>query len=193
MLGVSMLQAGATTVCTIIFMGVSIGSILAFGKRVPSDILKAFSTEALEKIITRKLGFIIGLAVRLGFFLSILANFPMQMLPYRESLGRIMMGHDFSQRLTRIVTVVSMLLFYVVAMLSPNIYLPLQLVGATAGAVIAFFFPALIALKCARDRRLAWSFAHKLHWQLGAYLLLVLGVVQQITGIAAVLLKTKGG
>jgi hypothetical protein len=40
-------------------------------------------------------------------------------------------------------------LFFSVAMVSGSIWVPIQFVGATAGALIAFIFPALVALKAA--------------------------------------------
>jgi hypothetical protein len=141
----------------------------------------------------------LGLAVRVAFFLSILANFPLQMLPYRESFGRLLL-----RRKTRLVpsdpayyfvTYASLALFYFVAMSATSIWTPLQFVGATAGAFIAFFCPAAIALATLRRRGLlatapaaASAQASPGYWRFNAWALVVCGTVQAVTGIAAVFL-----
>jgi hypothetical protein len=55
-----------------------------------------------------------------------------------------------------------------------------QIIGATAGAVIAFFMPALIALK---NEGLDGVSSRGWATWLGAWLLLVVGVLQCIAGI----------
>ena len=74
----------------------------------------------------------LGSAVRVGFLLSILANFPMQVLPYRQSLQRITLGNDreFSGAWFYVVTYCSLFMCYVVAMAARSIWV---------GAFFAYF------------------------------------------------------
>lgn len=59
-----------------------------------------------------------------------------QMAPYRESLSRLLAGTELSGAPYYLLTYASLALFYFVAMHSGSIWVPLQFVGATAGALI---------------------------------------------------------
>ena len=89
-------------------------------------------------------------------------------------------------------TYASVAVFYLVAMAARSIWVPIQLVGATAGAAIAFFFPGAIAfaaVTAAQQRRGATAlFETPWYWNGSAWGLIVLGLVQMVTGVAAVLL-----
>jgi hypothetical protein len=62
-----------------------------------------------------------------------------------------------------------------------------------AGALIAFIFPALVALK-ACDNQEGWgSHTSTLYWRANAWALIVLGIIQAVTGLAAVFLKPADG
>lgn len=56
------------------------------------------------------------------------------MAPYRESLSRLLAGTELSGAPYYLLTYASLALFYFVAMHSGSIWVPLQFVGATAGA-----------------------------------------------------------
>lgn len=121
--------------------------------------------------------------------LSILSNFPMQMLPYRESLTRLVGLQDLTGITYSAVTYSSLGIFYLVAMSAKSIWTPLQLVGATAGALIAFFIPATLALRIVS---IVPEYTHgygETAWKVSAWLVIALGVVQLVTGLIAVLLQ----
>jgi hypothetical protein len=161
------------------------GSITAFSpKGIPADILELFSAGALEGIIGSEIvAKIIGISVRLGFMVSILANMPLQMLPFRQSLARLVFRGDqeFSGLGYYGVTYGSVVAFYFIAMAARSIWVPIQLVGATAGAAIAFFYPALVALNVDN------SMANSNYWRVNAWGLIIIGIVQVLTGVSAVL------
>lgn len=73
----------------------------------------------------------------------------MQMAPYRESFSRLLVGRELSGGAYYLLSYGSLAAFYAIAMNSGSIWVPIQFVGATAGALIAFIFPALVALKAA--------------------------------------------
>ena len=58
------------------------------------------------------------------------------MAPYRESLSRLLAGTELSGAPYYLLTYASLALFYFVAMHSGSIWVPLQFVGATAGALL---------------------------------------------------------
>lgn len=144
----------------------------------------------LRRILPDTVAWLLGIAVRLAFLLSILANFPMQMLPFRQSLSRLAFGRDLEGRQYYALTYASLAGFYILAMTAKSIWTPLQLVGATAGALIAFFFPAFVVLRMLRLR--AWVHVSKPgYWKANAWGLVVLGVVQAVTGVTAVVLNGR--
>lgn len=59
-----------------------------------------------------------------------------QMAPYRESLSRLLAGTELSGAPYYLLTYASLALFFFIAMHSGSIWVPLQFVGATAGALI---------------------------------------------------------
>lgn len=140
----------------------------------------------------------LGIIVRLGFLMSILANMPLQMLPYRQSFARLVLGgdHEFAGLGYSIVTYGSLAIFYFIAMAAKSIWVPIQLVGATAGAAIAFFFPAAVALAVVREWQRrgvhagpAGDLIKAGYWKTNAWILVAIGVVQVVTGITAIILE----
>jgi len=133
-----------------------------------------------------------GVTIRFSFLLSILANFPMQMLPYRESATRLMLREsNLEGGMYYAITYGSLAVFYLVAMSAKSIWIPLQIVGATAGALIAFFFPAAIALRTLRLH--AWQDTQRrpAYWIVNSWALIALGAVQVVTGVGALLLDSS--
>lgn len=182
---ITLVSSVAVSLCTAVFLIIGMGSITAFSpKGIPADILELFSAGALEGIIGSEIvAKIIGISVRLGFMVSILANMPLQMLPFRQSLARLVFRGDqeFSGLGYYGVTYGSVVAFYFIAMAARSIWVPIQLVGATAGAAIAFFYPALVALNVDN------SMANSNYWRVNAWGLIIIGIVQVLTGVSAVL------
>ena len=59
----------------------------------------------------------------------------LQMYPYRESLSRLCFGQELSGAPFYLLTYASLAVVYLTAMASSSIWVPLQLVGATAGTL----------------------------------------------------------
>lgn len=184
-------SAAAITICTVLFLVVAIGSYAIFGSAVPADVLENFTRSALAPLVGNALATVFYNLVRLGFLISILANFPMQMWPYRESLFRVCFGRNLEGPSFYIITYLSVALFYGVGMVSGSIWVPIQFVGATAGALIAFIFPAMVALRACGADHLAGS-RSQLYWKVNAWALIVLGVIQAVAGLSAIFIKLPG-
>jgi sodium-coupled neutral amino acid transporter 2 len=186
-------SAGAVFTTSVVFLVIGLGSIVAFGTGIPADVLEEFGKGPLGALVGPRVAAVLGAAVRFGFLMSILANVPFQMLPYRQSLARLTLGGDneFAGLGYFAVTYISLALFYAVAMAAKSIWVPIQLVGATAGAAIAFFYPAAVALAVAREPAAAPAVHGGYYW-VNAWALVVAGAVQVVTGTAAVWLGENG-
>ncbi|EFN54731.1 hypothetical protein CHLNCDRAFT_135437 [Chlorella variabilis] len=192
---VTVMSAAAITICTLFFLSVAVGSQVAFGPSIPADVLTLFNAKNLEPLVGAACGRAFYILVRLGFLLSVITIAPSQaskrcaglMAPYRESLSRLLAGRELQGAPNYLVTYLSLALFYLIAMHSGSIWVPIQFVGATAGALIAFIFPALVALKALKGRDPVG------YWQWNAWALIVLGVLQAVAGVAAVLFFSDKG
>jgi amino acid permease len=187
----SIVSGFAVSISLLVFTVLS--SVAIFGlKGLPADIMKAFHSQgAIIELLGSEAGRLAGIVVRFGFLLCVLSNVPLQMIPLRQSFGQLIdlfldsRGKESSTggRLEGPrywgVTYGSLGLVYLVAMSVETVWTPLQLVGATAGAAIAFYFPAMLLLKKESRDTLTVTQASVL---LGA------GLVQLVTGIAAVAL-----
>lgn len=132
----------------------------------------------------------LDLLIRLGFLLSIVGVVPAQMWPYRAALGRLVLGRELEAITTlRTISYISLALFWVLALLCKSIWLPIQLIGATAGAIIAFFLPGAVAL-AARHGQWGASRPHG-YWTAWGWALIGLGVVQVVCGTAAALIFSR--
>ena len=132
----------------------------------------------------------LDLLIRVGFLLSILGVVPAQMWPYRAALGRLVLRRELTGLAElRVVSYASLAIFWVLAMKAKSIWMPIQLVGATAGSVIAFFLPGTLALA---SRGSEWALSRPGgYWTFGAWALIAVGVVQLICGTAAALIFSR--
>lgn len=170
----------AVSVCSAMFLIVAIGSYAVFGQDVPADVLQTYTPAVMSPLIGRLPAVVMYVAVRLSFLASVITLFPMQMWPYRESFTRLTFGRDMDGPMFYVVTYVSLMVIYLLAMALPSIWKPLQLIGATAGALIAFIFPAMITLTI-EDRMDVKSIGRVA----AAWALVVVGLGQFFAGIAA--------
>lgn len=187
---VTIVSAAAAVICTLMFLTVALGSEVAFGPDIPADVLTQFNAAQLSRLVAPWLARLLYVAVRLGFLLSVVTIFPMQMAPYRESLSRLLAGTELSGPPYYLVTYGSLGLLYWIAMHAGSIWVPIQFVGATAGALIAFIFPAWVALEALRRQDPA-ALAAQRYWRWNAYGLIALGIVQAVAGVTTVILNSS--
>lgn len=190
----SIVSGFAVLISLLIFTVIGLSSVAIFGsKGLPADIMKAFHSQgAIVELLGSETGRLAGIVVRFGFLLCVLSNVPLQMIPLRQSFGQLIdlfLDSRGKESLTdgRLegprywgVTYGSLGLVYLVAMSVETVWTPLQLVGATAGAAIAFYFPAMLLLN--KESRNTFTVTQ-------ASVLLGAGLVQLVTGIAAVALQ----
>eukprot|EP00887_Chlorella_sp_A99_P002185 scaffold21.g2185.t1 len=190
----SSVSAAAVSLCTLLFLLVALGSAAVFGDDVPADVLQAFDFSGLAPLLGPAGARVVYTLVCLSFLLSVCSIFPMQMAPYRESLSRVLAGAELRGAPYYLLTYASLALFYGTATVAGSIWRPLQFVGATAGALIAFFFPAWVTLRALEsDRAAAAAAASPRYWRWSAWALVVLGAVQAVTGVAAALFLPQPG
>lgn len=189
----SLVSRLAVTISLLVFTVLGLSSVAIFGlKDLPADIMKAFHSKgAIIKLLGSEAGRLAGITVRCGFLLCVLSNVPLQMIPLRQSFAQLINLFLANREDDReecslegvqywAVTYGSLSLVFLVAMSVETVWTPLQLVGATAGAAIAFYFPALLLM---REKNRNATITGK------AFVLLATGAVQLVTGIAAVVLQ----
>lgn len=125
----------------------------------------------------------------------------LQMLPYRDSIVYLVGRRDVSS-LSNLayytVTYGTILVVFGLGMAIQDIWMPLQLIGAT-GSLIAFLFPAVLAFDLAgglgsllkacrhhdsRGLEPCWAY-----WVAGGMSLMLVGVWELVTGLVAVFLS----
>ncbi len=175
--------AWGISICTIAFLIISLGSLTLIGPHPPADVLEIFSSGVLGPLLpSPTLLLLCCTAVRVSYLASVITIYPMQMLPFKQAampllLPRHLQGHRGA--VMGVVTV-SMAVIYVAGVFSGSIWVPLQLVGATAGALIAFVFPGMLALHPMGHggvRRVS----------VAGWVLIATGVVQGVAGVVSAL------
>ena len=77
---------------------------------------------------------------------------------------------------------------YLLSIVTPSIWGPIQIIGATAGAVIGFIAPGMLALLPTEASLMPGQGSH---WdQVPGWVLIGIGVLQGLAGIASQLLAT---
>ena len=84
------------------------------------------------------------------------------MLPHRESLSRLCFGQELTGAPLYLLTYASLAVVFLTAMASSSTWVPLQLVGATAGScrtpeLYVFAFPGLAQVHALEERSVCYS------------------------------------
>ncbi|PRW39228.1 putative sodium-coupled neutral amino acid transporter 6 [Chlorella sorokiniana] len=171
-------SAGAVAVTLVTTLVLAMGSALVFGGSIGPNVLSCFKIAALRELLPGhdRLALVLALTVRLAYLLSLLAAFPLQAgtcLTLQEHLeAPPPQGWRFYALTYSTLVAVS-----AAAIAVPSIWEPLRLVGATAGAAIAFILPGALALSLAGWRLCSGGGA-------GGMLLIAVGLLLVVTGIA---------
>lgn len=144
----------SVTLCACVYALVGIGGWALFGANMHGDILKDFSQDVLVDLAGETWGRALFLAVRISFGISLIAGFPLLMQSFRQSLWRLL----FLQELLAgpgflVVSWLILASTVLVAMKLSTVWIPLQLIGATAGAMVALILPGIGAVKYQDDYR----------------------------------------
>ncbi|KAK9831399.1 hypothetical protein WJX81_001186 [Elliptochloris bilobata] len=193
----------AVVLCTVLFLTVAIGSYALFGDDVQADVLVNLTLGHVRALVGSGAGVVLYAAVRVSFLLSIISIFPMQMWPLRQALCKLLFGRELHGWGFYAITYGTLAGVYAAALLARSVWGPLQLIGATAGALIAFIFPALLILRAERlpqaphadMEALMHEQAHPKAWlhtlrELGAWVLIALGLLQFVAGTAVTFLPS---
>jgi len=139
----------AIGLCTALFLAIGGCGSIAFGASVNGNLLKSFPFEH---------GTAIGLvatAARFAIVLNVLGTFPLQMFPARASLAQLLFHKvpaDLSRATWSGLTLGLFLLSWGVALSVQSLDVALSFVGATAGMLMGYSFPALLFCRlCCSD------------------------------------------
>lgn len=171
------------SLCTAVFLIVSLGSLALVGPNPPADVLEIFSSGVLGPLLpSPTLLLLCCTAVRVSYLASVITIYPMQMLPFKQAAIPLLLPQHLQQHRGAVMglVTVSMALIYLAGVFSGSIWVPLQLVGATAGALIAFVFPGMFALHPMGHAGARWV-------RVAGWALIVTGGVQGVAGVVSAL------
>jgi sodium-coupled neutral amino acid transporter 2 len=167
------------------YAAIGIFSYGVFGKNVSPDVLQNFSVPALEPLLSKKLAQAAFVTVRLGFLISLLGTFPLQMTPLRDALWKLLFRQELRGPGLFLVSYLLLAGILMAAATIETIWKPLVLIGSTAGVLIALIFPGLLAIQTSELLTEPIG-AHR--WrQVGGSVLIVVGLVIGVFGVVRVI------
>lgn len=144
---VDKVSASALGVTAAVYAAIGIFSYGVFGRHVDADVLRNFSVDALTPLVSATLAQACFTAIRLGFLISLLGAFPLQMAPLRDAIWKLLFRQELRGPGLWLVTYGLLACVYCAAVWVKSIWEPLVLIGSTAGVLIAFVFPGILAMR----------------------------------------------
>lgn len=125
-------------------LAAALGSIPASAPRPPARPRPAPLTQppawlastrsAMTRLVPPVAARALSLLIQLGFLISVLGAFPAQMWPFRATLARLLLGREVEELgVLRAISLVALAGSWLLAGMAGSIWVPMQLVGATAG------------------------------------------------------------
>eukprot|EP00879_Flechtneria_rotunda_P012528 GHRR01013081.1.p1 GENE.GHRR01013081.1~~GHRR01013081.1.p1 ORF type:complete len:250 (+),score=83.49 GHRR01013081.1:321-1070(+) len=161
--------AGALALGCCVFLTLGLGSVAAFGPAVNPNILNNLSAGGMAPLIGSQLAQVLSALVRGGFLVSLLGSFALLMFPLRTCLVELVWGKQLKEAGSPVAKAAKMfeiesehysiltygILISIVAtaVLVPDIWAALSIVGDLASTVQAFVVPALIGLALAAGKQ----------------------------------------
>ncbi|WIA21170.1 hypothetical protein OEZ86_005042 [Tetradesmus obliquus] len=166
--------AGSLALGCAIFLVLGLGSVAAFGPGVSSNILNNLSASGMAPLIGSQAAAVLSVLVRGGFLVSLLGSFALLMFPLRTCLIELLWGKTLAAagsgpakaaKTAEIESKNYPLLTYGIlastvatAVLVPDIWAALSIVGDLASTVQAFVVPGLIGLALVGGKHLSAAF-----------------------------------
>ncbi|CAL9081603.1 unnamed protein product [Musa acuminata var. zebrina] len=165
-----------TTVLSVaIYASTSISGYLLFGEDTESDVLTNF-----DKDLGIPFSSILNYVVRIGYVLHLVLVFPVIHFSLRQTVDSLVFAGSAPASRKRMLALTAILLcvIYFGSTMIPNIWVAFKFTGATTGMSLGFIFPALIALRLDKQKKIL-----KLQERYIAWVMLVLAVVASILGV----------
>lgn len=168
------------------FLLISVSCYGVFGgKGIEADVLRNFTVDALQPLVWTEVAQAGFMTVRLAFLISLLATFPLQMTPFRDSLWKLLFRQELQGPGFWLVTYLSLVCVYLAASAITSIWEPLMIIGSTAGVLVAFVFPG--ALGMAMGEELTESTTSRTSRGITGAVLIIVGIVIGLAGIIRVI------
>jgi amino acid permease len=162
--------AGSLIMGLVIFLVLGLGSVAAFGGAVDANILNNLSAGGMAGLLGPQLASVLSVVVRGGFLVSLLGSFALLMFPLRTCLIELIWNKqlaaagsgpakaavtgEIEQKHYTVLTYGILASTVATAVLVPDIWAALSIVGDLASTVQAFVVPALIGLALAAGKHL---------------------------------------
>ena len=183
---VDTINATALTIAALSYAAIGVFSFGVFGRHVEADVLENFTIGALEPLLSKKLAQAAFVAVRLGFLISLLGTFPLQMTPLRDALWKLLFRQELRGPGLWLVTYLILAGIYMAAAMIEDIWAPLVLIGSTAGVLISLIFPGILAVRTPESLT-ERDGAHRMR-QVGGVVLILVGLTVGVFGVLRVIL-----
>ncbi|KAL4448998.1 hypothetical protein ABPG77_007715 [Micractinium sp. CCAP 211/92] len=154
---------------------------LVWGQQVCGDVLSNMTIDGVTDILWGHVPLAMAFVttVKVSMALSLVLSFPITLWPMRqdiiETLADMFVARQLSPAAYYVLTYLSLLLIYLVAISISSAYQMVGLIGSVTGTSMAFLFPGMLALRDARGGRPLKAFG----WGL-----LLAGILLTIVGIA---------
>lgn len=140
----------ALTLSNILYWVSSVGAIVAFGSDLDSDVLNNVSSVSISPMVGTVGAHIIAHIVRVGFGMSMAGSYLLALFPQRDCVVELLFGKSqLQRRLQQHFTLLTLSLVtgvYITAVVIPDIWLAMQIVGCVAATIMGFVLPAVIVL-----------------------------------------------
>lgn len=184
-LDIASATARVTTIALFLTLGIS--NYAVFGTELHPDVLNNYSRSGLGKLVSPLAAAWLAATAKGAFFLNGIVSLPMYLRPYQRSMWDALPNQDPEERMADtksfvLTNYVSIAACAVVAMLVPDVWKPLKLLGATAVSSMAFIYPGAILI--AASKRGSGGAVPPREVVLG-WVMVVVGVIQLFFGVVA--------
>jgi len=150
----------AVGICCLMYVAVGAGAYLLFGEGTTADVLASYGREKLGPALGDRGALVTATVAKTLYTATLVVTFPMINWALRINAFELGWGRtpDPGSFPWYAATGVLLVLALLAAITIPSIFVAIELTGATAGVLIAFFWPMTLLLKIKRDRgELTWG------------------------------------
>ena len=179
--------ASSLSICALVYTATGATGFQIFGDDIAGDVLSNVQPEVVSAILkcSDTLGLAFVALLKSFVALAMLTSIPINIWPLREEvlglLTHAFHGQEPSKKAFYAITYGCLFGIWATAVAVESAYALVGLIGATCGIILAFVFPGMLALRL-RDVKGA---------SVSGYVLLGLGGVLMIAGVASIVIGTE--
>jgi amino acid permease len=179
--------ASSLSICALVYIATAASGFQIFGDDVAGDVLSNVQPEVVAAILgcNDKLGLAFVALLKSFVALSMLTSIPINIWPLREEVTGLLThafhGQEISKTAFYAITYGCLFGIWATAVAVESAFAMVGMIGSTCGIAIAFIFPGMLAL---RIQGVKGAYV-------GGMVLLCLGGVLMVAGVASILIGTE--